>query len=119
MSWKRHILSFSVIKYQETDENLLQFLYYTFPMTENDHALDLYYILKRRFDTNEHPLSVWSADNGKLFHYIQETLIEEDGYEFGYLQSRSSKVNLYVKDRTAYGLKDVVNVPGMRQELQR
>ena len=89
---------------QETDENLLQFLYYTFPMTENDHALDLYYVLKRRFDTNEHPLTAWSADKGKMFHYIQETRVEEDGYEFSRLQSRSSRVNLYVKDRVAYGL---------------
>ena len=89
---------------QEADESLLHYLYYTFPMTENDHALDLYYILKRKFDTEEHPLTAWSTDNGKLFYYIQETLKEEDGYEFFCLDSRSSRVNLYVKDRTAYGL---------------
>ena len=89
---------------QEMDVDSIHFLYYTFPMTENDHALDLYYILKRRFDSEEHPLTAWSTDKGKLFYYIQETLKEEDGYEFGYLQSRSSRVNLYVKDRTAYGL---------------
>lgn len=89
---------------QETDESSLCFLYYTFPMTENDHALDLYHVLKRRFDTEEQPLTAWSADNGKLFRFIQETTDEIDGYEFSCLQSRSSKVNLYVKDRTAYGL---------------
>ncbi len=89
---------------QEMDVDSIHFLYYTFPMTENDHALDLYYILKRRFDSEEHPLIACSTDKGKLFYYIQETLKEEDGYEFGYLQSRSSRVNLYVKDRTAYGL---------------
>ena len=89
---------------QEMNDDSLHFLYYTFPMTENDHALDLYYTLRRKFDTKEHPLSAWSADNGKLFHYVQETLEEEDGYEFSYLCDRNSRVNLYVKDRTAYGL---------------
>jgi len=83
---------------QETDDNALHFLYYTFPMTENDHALDLYHTLKRKFDTEEHPLSVWSGDSGKLFYFIQET---QDSI---YLDSRSSRINLYVKDRTAYGL---------------
>lgn len=95
---------------QEMDGNSLHFLYYTFPMTENDHALDLYHVLKRKFDTNEQPLTAWSADNGKLFYYIQETLNEVDGYEFSCLNSRSSKVNLYVKDRTAYGL-TLLNAP--------
>ncbi len=95
---------------QGTDESLHHFLYYTFPMTENDHALDLYYILKRKFDTKDHPLTAWSADNGKLFYYIQETLEEEDGYEFSRLDSRNSKINLYVKDRTAYGL-TLLNAP--------
>ncbi|MDE5938812.1 MAG: LysM peptidoglycan-binding domain-containing protein [Lachnospiraceae bacterium] len=89
---------------QEADENAFHFLYYTFPMTENDHALDLYHTLKRKFDTEEHPVTAWSADNGKLFYYIQETIKEEDGYELTYLNNRNSKVNLYVKDRTAYGL---------------
>lgn len=87
---------------QETDEKTLHFLYYTFPMTENDHALDLYHILKRRFDTQEHPLTATSADNGKLFYFMQETHKEGEG--FTYLQMRNSRVNLYVKDRTAYGL---------------
>ena len=95
---------------QEADGNSFHFLYYTFPMTENDHALDLYHILKRRFDTKEHPLTAWCADNGKLFYYIQETLIEEGGYEFASLQSRNSRINLYVKDRTAYGL-TLMNAP--------
>lgn len=89
---------------QERDGNVFHFLYYTFPMTENDHALDLYRTLKDKFDTEEHPLSAWSGDNGKLFYFIQETLKEEDGYELTYLDNRNSKVNLYVKDRTAYGL---------------
>lgn len=89
---------------QERDGNVFHFLYYTFPTTENDHALDLYRTLKDKFDTEEHPLSAWSGDNGKLFYFIQETLKEEDGYELTYLDNRNSKVNLYVKDRTAYGL---------------
>lgn len=89
---------------QETDKSALHFLYYTFPMTEEEHALDLYNILKSKFDTKEHPLTVWSADNGKLFYYIQETMDEVDGYEFSCLYSRNSRINLYVKDRTAYGL---------------
>lgn len=89
---------------READENAFHFLYYTFPMTENDHALDLYHTLKRRFDTEEHPVTAWSADNGKIFYYIQETINEEDGYELTYPNNRNSKVNLYVKDRTAYGL---------------
>ena len=59
---------------RETDDNSLHFLYYTFPMTENDYALDLYHMLKRKFDTDEYPLSAWSADNGKLFFFLQETL---------------------------------------------
>ena len=50
-------------------------------MTENDHALDLYHILKRKFDMNEHPLTAWSTDNEKRFYYIQETLKEKDGYD--------------------------------------
>lgn len=95
---------------QETDGSSLHFLYYTFPVTENDHALDLYRVLKRKFDTEEQPLTAWSADNGKLFRFIQETTDEIDGYEFSCLQSRSSKVNLYVKDRTAYGL-TLLNAP--------
>ncbi|MDE7283568.1 MAG: LysM peptidoglycan-binding domain-containing protein [Lachnospiraceae bacterium] len=95
---------------QETDRNPLHFLYYTFPMTENDHALDLYYNLKKRFDTEEHPLSAWRADNGKLLYYIQETQKEEDGYEITYVQSRTSRVNLYVKERMAYGL-TLMNAP--------
>ncbi len=95
---------------QETTGNSLHFLYYTFPMTENDYALDLYHTLQRKFDTKEHPLTAWSADNGKLFYYIQETLEEKDGYEFSYLHSRKSKVNLYIKDRMAYGL-TLLNMP--------
>ena len=95
---------------QKTTGNSLHFLYYTFPMTENDYALDLYHTLQRKFDTKEHPLSAWSADDGKLFYYIQETLEEEDGYEFSCLHSRKSKVNLYIKDRTAYGL-TLLNMP--------
>ena len=89
---------------QETGGNLLHFLYYTFPMTENDHALDLYHTLKRKFDAKEHPLTAWGVDNGKMFGFIQETVKEEEGYAFTCLESRSSKVNLYVKDRTAFGL---------------
>ncbi len=100
---------------QETDANALHFLYYTFPMTEDDHALDLYHILKRKFDTKEHPLTAWSTDNGKAFYYIQETLKEEDDYEFSCLNNRSSKVNLYVKDRTAYGL-ILLNAPSEGDE---
>ena len=46
----------------------------------------------------------------KLFYYIQETLEEKDGYEFSYLHSRKSKVNLYIKDRMAYGL-TLLNMP--------
>ena len=46
---------------EEIDVDALHFLYYTFPMTENNCALDLYYILKRRFDAKEHPLTAWSA----------------------------------------------------------
>ena len=95
---------------QKTDEDPLCFLYYTFPMTEDDHALDLYQILKSEFDTKEHPLTAWSADNGKLFYYIQETLEEEEGYEFSCLYHRNSRINLYVKDRTAYGL-TLLNAP--------
>lgn len=95
---------------QETDGSSLHFLYYTFSMTENDHALDLYHVLKRKFDTKEQPLTAWSADDGKLFHFIQETMDEIDGYEFSCLQSRRSKINLYVKDRTAYGL-TLLNAP--------
>lgn len=95
---------------QEMNENSLHFLYYTFPLTENDYALDLFYILKRKFETKEHPLSAWSADSGKMFYYIQETLEEVDGYELTCLSNRSSKVNLYVKDRTAYGL-TLLNAP--------
>lgn len=95
---------------QETDGSSLHFLYYTFPMTENDHALDLYHVLKRKFDTKEQPLTAWSVDDGKLFHFIQETMDEIDGYEFSCLQSRRSKINLYVKDRTAYGL-TLLNAP--------
>ena len=89
---------------EEIDVDALHFLYYTFPMTENNCALDLYYILKRRFDAKEHPLTAWSTDNGKLFYYIQETVKEGDGHEFSYLYSRNSRVNLYVKDHMAYGL---------------
>ncbi len=89
---------------REAEGASLRFLYYTFPMTENVHALDLYHDLKRRFDTEEHPLTVWSMDNGKLLCFLQETLKMEDGYELIYLRHQSSKVNLYVKDRTAYGL---------------
>lgn len=89
---------------EEMDEGSLHFLYYTFPMTENDYALDLYHILKRKFDTKEHPLTAWSTDNGKLFCYMQETVKEVDGYEFSCLDSRDSRVNLYMKDRMAYGL---------------
>ena len=33
---------------QEMDADSLHFLYYTFPMTEDDHALDLYHILDRK-----------------------------------------------------------------------
>lgn len=95
---------------RETDVDSFHFLYYTFPMTENDHALDLYYTLQRKFDTKEHPLSAWSLDNGKMFYFIQETLTWEDGYEFSCLQGRNSKVNLYVKDRMAYGL-TLLNAP--------
>ena len=89
---------------QEIDGNLLHFLYYTFPMTENNYALDLFNILKEKFDAKEHPLTAWSADNGKLFYYIQETLEEVDGYELSCLSSRNSRVNLYVKEQRAYGL---------------
>lgn len=95
---------------QENDADSLRFLYYTFPMTENDHALDLYNILKEKFDTEEHPLTVWSADKGKMFYYIQETLKEIEGYELPCLDSRESRINLYVKDRTAYGL-TLLNAP--------
>ncbi len=95
---------------QEMDGNSLHFLYYTFPMTENDYALDLYYTLKRKFDTEKHPLSAWSADNGKLFYYMQETLRQENGDTLFHLSNRNSRVNLYVKDRTAYGL-TLLNMP--------
>lgn len=95
---------------QETDGNALDFLYYTFPMTQNDHALDLYHMLKTEYDTKAHPLTAWGIDNGKMFGFMQETVKEEDGYEFTYLYSRCSKVNLYVKDRTAFGL-TLLNMP--------
>ncbi len=95
---------------QETEDGLLRFLYYTFPLAENDHVLDLYQSLKREFDTNGHPLRVWGVDRGKMVQFIQETLKEEDGYEYGYLQNRNSKINLFLKDRTAFGL-TLLNMP--------
>lgn len=88
----------------ETDGSSLHFLYYTFPMTEDDHVLDLYQTLKGKFDTEEQPMSAWSADSGKLFYFMQETMEEEGEYVFPCLYNRNSKVNLYVKGRTAYGL---------------
>lgn len=95
---------------QETEDGLLRFLYYTFPLTENDHALDLYQSLKRDFDEKGHPLRVWGVDRGKMVQFMQETLKEEDGYEYGYLQNRNSKINLFLKDRTAFGL-TLLNMP--------
>lgn len=95
---------------QETEGNSLRFLYYTFRMAETDHVLDLYHSLKRDFDTKEHPLRVWGVDNGKMVQFIQETLKEEDGYEFGCLQNRNSKINLFVKGRSAFGL-TLLNMP--------
>ncbi len=95
---------------QETDGDALDFLYYTFPMTQNDHALDLYHMLKTEYDTKEHSLTAWGIDNGKMFGFMQETVKEEDGYELTYLYSRCSKVNLYVKDGTAFGL-TLLNMP--------
>jgi len=95
---------------QKVDDGSLHFVYYTFPMTENDHALDLYHSLKREFDTKEHPLRVWGVDSGKMVQFIQETLKVEDGNEFSYLQNRSSKINLFLKDRTAFGL-TLFNMP--------
>ncbi|MCM1124650.1 MAG: LysM peptidoglycan-binding domain-containing protein, partial [Eubacterium sp.] len=100
---------------QEMDESLLHFLYYTFPMTENDHALDLYNDLKSRYDADGHPFAAWSADDGKLFYYLQETVGEEDGYTYYRLDHRTSKVNLYMKDRTAYGL-TLLNMPSEDDE---
>ncbi|MDE6319441.1 MAG: hypothetical protein K2M22_07015, partial [Lachnospiraceae bacterium] len=46
----------------------------------------------------------------RLLYFLQETQEEEDGYEITYLKNRTSKVNLYVKDRTAYGL-TLMNAP--------
>ncbi|MDE6749489.1 MAG: LysM peptidoglycan-binding domain-containing protein [Lachnospiraceae bacterium] len=89
---------------QEADGGSVHFLYYTFPMAENDHAMDLYHVLQRRFDTEEHPLAVWCTDNGKVLSFFQETVKEEDGYKLVSMRSLDSRVNLYVKDRTAYGL---------------
>ena len=103
---------------QEIDGNTLHFLYYTFPMMENDYALDLYYILQKRFDTKEHPLTVWSADEGKLFYFMQETQKEEDGYEFSCLSNCNSRVNLYVKDRTAYGMTLLSTLPEDDETLE-
>lgn len=99
----------------EKDEESLHFLYYTFPMTEDDHALDLYHTLKRKFDTEKQPLTAYCEDKGKLFCFLQETQYEEDGYEYSCLYKRSSRVNLYVKDRMAYGL-TLLNAPSEDDE---
>ena len=76
-------------------------LYYRFPLPKGAHALDIYEVLKERYDTEEHPLCAYSGGHGTNYKIIQNT-IGDDGYTYSY--PNESEINFTVKDGIAYGL---------------
>ena len=81
----------------ETDETF-RLSYYAFPWPENLHALDLYNILKERYDSEEHPFMAISLGIGDVYQFTQETYDED-----GYIYHHRSEINLVIKDGIIYG----------------
>ena len=79
----------------------IRMLYYTFPLPEDVRALDIYHTLNERYGTEDQPFWAIGGTNGTVYSYVQETR-GEDGNT--YLYPHSSAVNLFIKDKSAYGL---------------
>lgn len=79
----------------------IRMLYYAFPLSEDVCALDIYHTMNERYGTEEEPFWAIGGTSGTVYYYVQET-IGEDGSTS--LYPHRSAVNLYIKDRFAYGL---------------
>ena len=84
----------------EADEDI-RLLYYSFPLPENAHALDIYQTLEERYGTQEQPVAALSGGREKFYYFMQETPVE-DG--FTHLYYHKSAINLIIIDGYAYAL---------------
>ena len=80
-----------------SDENI-QLLYYTFPLPENTHALDIYEALQERYGTAEQPIV--ALDRGKFYYFLQNTT--DNGVAWDY--HNKSAINFVTIDGFAYAL---------------
>lgn len=83
------------------EDDSICLIYYSFPLPEDAHALDIYQTLEERFGTEEQPVVAISGDRGRIYYFMQEFTTEE-GYTYIYMHK--SSINLVVEDRYAYGL---------------
>ena len=83
------------------EDDSIRLTYYTFPLPEDAHALDIYRTLEERFGTEEQPVVAISGDRGRIYYFMQEFTTEE-GYTYIYMHR--SSINLVVEDGYAYGL---------------
>lgn len=90
----------------ETDE-AFRLSYYAFPCPENLYALDLYYALKERYDSKEHPFAAVSFGNGGAYQFTQKTC-DEDGTT--HLYPHKAAINLIIKKGIIYGF-TAKNIP--------
>ena len=84
----------------ESGDNI-RLLYYTFPLPEDTHALDIYQTLKELYDTEEHSIVALSGGNGNLYYFTQG-IMASSGYALDHYYT--SPINLVIKDGFAYGL---------------
>lgn len=84
-----------------TEAGNIRLLYYTFPLPEDIHALDIYQTLKERYDTEELSIVALSGGNGNLYYFTQG-IMAASGYALNHYYT--SPVNLVIKDGFAYGL---------------
>lgn len=87
--------------YDTASDAEIRMLYCAFPLPEDVCALDIYHTLREQYGTEEQPFSAIGGMSGAVYYYVQETM-GEDGS--AYLYPHRSAINLYIKDRFAYGL---------------
>lgn len=89
---------------EEETEDALELLYYSFPLPEELHALDIYRALEERFSTEDLSLEALCGEDGSSYYYFTwySPYPDEDGWYHRYFSR--APVNLFIKDGLVRGL---------------
>lgn len=86
------------------EEASLELLYYSFPLPEDIHALDIYRTLEERFSTEDLLLEARCGENGSPYYSFTWISPDPDREGWYYWDFNRAPVNLYIKDGFVRGL---------------